>query len=73
VVRKLEIIGEASVNISEELKSKYPNFPWREMRGMRNRLIHAYFGIDLNLVWEVLTRDISKLKKQIEEIIKDLK
>jgi len=73
VVRKLEIIGEASVNISDELKSRYPNVPWREIRGMRNRLIHAYFGVNLQVVWNVLITQIPKLKKQIEEIIKDLK
>jgi len=73
VVRKLEIIGEASVNISDELKSRYPNVPWREIRGMRNRLIHAYFGVNLQVVWNVLITQIPKLKTQIEEIIKDLK
>ena len=73
VIRKLEIIGEASTNISDELKNKYTKVPWKVIRGMRNRLSHAYFGIDYNLVWETLINDIPKLHKQINKIIKDLK
>ena len=71
VIRKLEIIGEASNNISEKLKMEYSNIPWAEMKGMRNRLIHAYFGVNLNLVWEVLIKEIPKLYKEINQIIKD--
>ena len=72
IIRKLEIIGEASTNISDELKKRYSQVPWREIKGMRNKLIHAYFGIDLRLTWESLTNDIPKLLKQIDKIIKDL-
>ena len=71
VIRKLEIIEEASNNISEKLKKEYPNIPWAEMKGMRNRLIHAYFGVNLNLVWEVLIKEVPKLHKEINQIIKD--
>jgi uncharacterized protein with HEPN domain len=72
IVRKLEIIGEASSHISDDLKNKYPQVEWKKIKAMRNRLIHAYFGIDLLLVWEVLIRDIPILHKQIKQIIKDL-
>ncbi|NPA11155.1 MAG: DUF86 domain-containing protein [Epsilonproteobacteria bacterium] len=64
VVRKLEIIGEASTNISDELKSRHPEIEWKKIKGMRNKLIHAYFGIDYNLVWETLTREIPNLYKK---------
>ncbi len=72
IVRKLEIIGEAGTNVSDELKNKYPQIPWREIKGMRNRLIHAYFGVNLKIVWNVLINQIPKLHKQINKIIKDM-
>ncbi len=71
VIRKLKIIGEASNYISQRLKKEYPKIPWAETKGMRNRLIHAYFGVNLNLVWEVLIKKIPKLNKEINQIIKD--
>ena len=71
IIRKLEVIGEASNNISKELKGEYNEVPWAEMKGIRNRLIHAYFGVNLNIVWEVLITEIPKLHKQINQIIKD--
>jgi len=52
VVRNLEIIGEATKNLSKEIKSQYPEIPWKEMAGMRDKLIHEYFGIDLDIVLE---------------------
>jgi uncharacterized protein with HEPN domain len=72
IVRKLEIIGEASKNISDELKLKYPEVEWRKIKAMRDRLIHTNFGIDLSLVWEVIIKDIPILHEQIKKIIKDL-
>jgi len=72
IIRKLELIGEASAHISDELKSNYMNIPWNKIKGMRNRLIHAYFGIDLNLIWEVLIKDIPILEKQIKNIIDEI-
>ena len=72
IIRKLELIGEASAHISDELKSNYINVPWNKIKGMRNRLIHAYFGIDLNLIWEVLIKDIPILEKQIKNIIDEI-
>ena len=72
IVRKLEIIGEAANNISDKFKARFPDVPWRDIIDMRNRLIHGYFGVDLNIVWQVITKDISHLHKQIKDILKEL-
>lgn len=61
VIRKFEIIGEATKQIPEELTQKYPKIPWKEMAGMRDRLIHFYFGVDHNLVWETSQKRIPNL------------
>jgi len=72
IVRKLEIIGEASNNISKELKDKYPDVPWREIKALRNIMAHEYFGLNFNTIWNVLTTKIPLLHKQIKEILKEL-
>lgn len=72
VVRRLEIIGEAVRHLSEALKANYPDIPWKQIAGMRDVLIHEYFGIDLPLTWEAATCDILKLKRKISEIKMDL-
>ena len=72
-LRRLEIVGEAVKNISEEIRNKYPNIEWRKIAGMRDILIHSYFKVDLDLVWGILNDNIPKLKKFILEILKDLK
>lgn len=71
VVRRLEVIGEAVSNTSEELQEKYSDIPWREISGMRNKLIHEYFGVDRALVWETATKDIPVFKKNIQELLKE--
>jgi len=68
VCRSLEIIGEASAKISHELKSKYPLVSWREMSDIRNRIIHHYFGIDYDIVWDSVKTDIPELKEWVELI-----
>ncbi len=70
VIREIEIIGEATKNLSEEFRNKYPDIPWRQIAGMRDKLIHGYFGVDLDAVWDTATKDIPQLKIKIQEIIK---
>lgn len=70
VMRQLEIIGEATKNISEETRIKYSDVPWKRMAGMRDVLIHHYFGIDIPAVWEVTQKDIPELKVHISKILK---
>lgn len=70
VVRKLEIIGEAAKQITDDIKSKYPQLPWKEMAGMRDRLIHFYFGIKYELVWHTIKDVIPVVKPVIREILR---
>jgi len=70
VVRALEIIGEATRKLPESLKNKYPKIPWREISGMRNKLIHEYFGVNLRVVWDTVKKDIPTIKPFFQEIIK---
>lgn len=67
--RSLEIIGEAIKNISEDFKKSYPEIEWKLMSGMRDRLIHKYFGVDYQIVWDVVINEIPKLKKEISGIL----
>ena len=60
-IRELEIIGEAARMISEKTKQLYPDIPWYEISGMRNRLIHEYFGVDLDAVWKTIAEDLDIL------------
>lgn len=69
LVKDIEIIGEAAGRISTDCKTKYPEIPWAQMIGMRNRLTHAYFEIDLDIVWEVVTNDLPPLVTKLEKII----
>jgi len=68
-VRRLEIMGEASKNIPEPFRKKYPKIPWKKISGTRDILIHAYFGVDSDLMWKIIKNDLSVLKKQIEKIL----
>ncbi|NEQ65413.1 MAG: DUF86 domain-containing protein [Symploca sp. SIO2D2] len=72
LVRLIEIIGEAANNISEPCQVKYAQIPWRQVIGMRNRVIHAYFDVDLDIVWQVITQDLEPLLVEVEKAIKDL-
>ncbi|WP_457550775.1 HepT-like ribonuclease domain-containing protein [Archaeoglobus sp.] len=70
VVRALEIIGEAVKKISRELKSRHPEIPWKAMAGMRDKLIHAYFGVDWEAVWLTIKKDVPKIKSVFENLLK---
>lgn len=69
VIRQIEIIGEASKKLSNSLKQKYPNTPWKDIAGMRDKLIHGYFGVDIEAVWVTVENDIPVLKEQIINIL----
>jgi uncharacterized protein with HEPN domain len=72
VIRRIEIIGEAVKNIPDDIKGKFKDIPWRNIMGMRDILIHQYFGVDLELTWEVINNNIPELKNQISSIKKKL-
>lgn len=69
VVRNLEVIGEAVKNLSENLRSEHPQIPWKRIAGMRDKMIHEYFGIDQDLVWEVVDRELKDLKGKVQTIL----
>ena len=72
IVREIEIIGEAVKNLSEQLKSKYKNIEWREIAGTRDKMIHHYFGVDLNIVWNIVKKDLPVFEKNIKRIKEEL-
>ena len=71
VVRGLEIIGEATKNIPSDVREKYPIIPWREMAGMRDKLTHNYFGVNLLVVWKTATQDILALAPMVRQVLLD--
>lgn len=73
VVRQIEVIGEAAKNLSNDFKKKYSSVPWKEIIGTRDKLIHHYFGVDFEILWKVVERDIPNLKQEIDKILKQEK
>ena len=71
-IRALEIIGEAVKHIPEEVRQKYPQIPWKKISGMRDMLIHDYFGIDTVVVWKTIKERIPEIKTLFKEIPKDI-
>jgi len=72
VLRSIEVMGEASKHIPNEIRTRYTSVPWKEMAGMRDKLIHDYLGIDAETVWLVVKERIPSLKPVIEDILRDL-
>ena len=71
VIRKFEIIGEAAKQVPGSVKKKYPAVPWKEMAGMRDKLIHFYFGVNHDLLWQTIKNRIPEIKPVISQILKD--
>ena len=69
IIRKLEIVGEAVKQVSDATRQRRPEIPWKQIAGMRDRLTHAYFGVDLTLVWRVVERDLRPLDTAIEALL----
>ncbi len=69
IIRKLEIIGEATKNLKSEFRNKYPQVEWQKISGLRDKLIHDYFGINLERVWNIMEKDLPNLKIMIQEIL----
>ena len=70
-VRSIEIIGEAVKKLPTEIRDKYPDFEWKAIAGMRDKLIHDYFGIDYDIVWDVVTNKVPELDNRIRDILKN--
>lgn len=70
-VRSIEVIGEAVKNLPDAVKGQYPDIPWRKIAGMRDKLIHFYFGVDYRLVWSVIQDELPVLRDQIQRILSE--
>ena len=71
VIRQIEIVGEAVRHISQDIRRTYPEIPWQDVAGMRDKLIHDYFGVDIEKVWLTTQEDLPVLKEQVIEILRD--
>ena len=72
VVRSIEVIGEATKNLSKSVRDMNSSIPWKKMSGMRDKMIHEYFGVDIEILWKVAKEDVSSLKPLLENILKSL-
>lgn len=72
VVRALEVIGEAARHIPKSMRDKYPTVPWKQITGMRNKITHEYFGVDLDVVWKTVHEDLPPLRDSVKKILLDL-
>ena len=69
VIRNLEIIGEAARSVPEDVRDSHPEVPWSKMIGLRNIIVHEYFGVDLGIIWEIVTRNLGETKPKIQAIL----
>jgi uncharacterized protein with HEPN domain len=72
VLRSIEVIGEATKNVPDNVRAQYPQIPWKEMAGMRDKVIHSYFDVDKEMVWLVVKERIPALRPFVEQILRDL-
>jgi len=72
IVRNLEIIGEATNRLPEKFKNKYPHIEWKKVVGLRHRIVHDYFGIDIEIVWEILQKDLPAFKSSLKKIREEI-
>ena len=70
VIRNLEILGEAGKLLSVKIKEKYPHIPWKDITGTRDKLIHDYFGVNINLVWDTVEKEIPRLSQSVDRLLK---
>jgi len=73
VVRNFEVIGEATKHIPEKVRMEYPSVPWRDMAGIRDKLIHGYFGVNLDVVWKTIKERLPKVRPLLEEVLVEMK
>ena len=71
VMRKLEVISEATKQIPDEIRQSHPRVPWKEMAGMRDKLIHFYFGVDYQLIWRAIKERLPQIKPELQKILRE--
>lgn len=72
VIRNLQIIGEAVKKLPDSIRDEYPNIAWQEIAGLRNRVTHVYFNVDINIIWDVVQSELPLLLTQIQQILKEI-
>jgi uncharacterized protein with HEPN domain len=70
-IRKLQVIGEAVKILSDTAKSRQPHIPWKQIAGLRDKVIHDYFGVDLEIVWAVIEKDLPQLRRAVDELLSE--
>jgi uncharacterized protein with HEPN domain len=70
-IRKLEVIGQAVKNLSDNAKSRQPHIPWKQIAGLRDKVIHDYFGVNLEIVWAVVEKDLPQLRHAVDDLLKE--